>query len=398
MLTRAGIAALLAAFVLVSGVGGPAAAASGGATGWFAPDSGDLAPADVLLTASLAGDGGGDATWQVRYLYRLETANDSEAFAELREEVETDPSTHLSSFASRMNETVDYAAAETGREMSADGFSVRAERDPFVDDRGYVTYTFRWRGFAATDGNRLVVGDAVDGLYVAGDASFVVDYPAGYEVASASPAPTERKQSGVVWDGERSFAPGEPRLVLVPATPTAGTTAAATTAAAMTGAPDDGDGPDTTALVVGGALLAGATVALYGAVWLRRTWDGGASRREVDDLDRPTGGTVGEDAGEVGDSASEGGAGGAAPDTGDDGSESSEADRPPADLLSNEERVLRLLRDSGGRLRQQEIVEAFDWSEVKTSRVVRGMREEGIVEVFRLGRENVITLPDTDPI
>ncbi|PSQ38552.1 hypothetical protein BRD10_03900, partial [Halobacteriales archaeon SW_12_71_31] len=50
----------------------------------------------------------------------------------------------------------------------------------------------------------------------------------------------------------------------------------------------------------------------------------------------------------------------------------------------------------GGRVRQQEIVEALDWTEAKTSQVVSGMREEGTIEGFRLGRENVLTLPDED--
>ena len=69
---------------------------------------------------------------------------------------------------------------------------------------------------------------------------------------------------------------------------------------------------------------------------------------------------------------------------------------PPTDasLLSNEERVLQLLADEGGRMRQQEVVEHLGWTDAKTSQVVSNLREEEKIESFRLGRENVLRIPD----
>lgn len=71
-------------------------------------------------------------------------------------------------------------------------------------------------------------------------------------------------------------------------------------------------------------------------------------------------------------------------------------DRTPSELMSNEERVLALLEEEGGRVKQQEIVRSLGWTDAKTSQVIGDMREEGSVEVFRLGRENVVSLPDDD--
>lgn len=65
-------------------------------------------------------------------------------------------------------------------------------------------------------------------------------------------------------------------------------------------------------------------------------------------------------------------------------------------LLSNEERVVALLGERDGRLKQQEIVHALDWTEAKTSQVLRRLREDGVVKVFRLGRENVVSLPSDE--
>jgi Uncharacterized membrane-associated protein/domain len=65
--------------------------------------------------------------------------------------------------------------------------------------------------------------------------------------------------------------------------------------------------------------------------------------------------------------------------------------------LSNEERVLRLLKGNGGRMKQQQVVTELDWTDAKTSQVVGSLREDEKIEVFRIGRENVLTLPgETD--
>jgi len=77
--------------------------------------------------------------------------------------------------------------------------------------------------------------------------------------------------------------------------------------------------------------------------------------------------------------ASEGGAGAGAP------------------LLSDEERVLALLRENGGRMKQADIVDATDWSNAKVSQLLSGMADDGAVEKLRIGRENLITLPEEVP-
>jgi uncharacterized membrane protein len=66
------------------------------------------------------------------------------------------------------------------------------------------------------------------------------------------------------------------------------------------------------------------------------------------------------------------------------------------ELLSNEEKVLRLVEDNGGRMKQKQVVEELDWTAAKTSQVVGDLRDDEKLESFRLGRENVLTLPDVD--
>ena len=47
-------------------------------------------------------------------------------------------------------------------------------------------------------------------------------------------------------------------------------------------------------------------------------------------------------------------------------------------------------------MKQQEVAQTLDWTDAKTSQVVRKMREEGDLDAFRLGRENVLVLPDEE--
>ena len=66
---------------------------------------------------------------------------------------------------------------------------------------------------------------------------------------------------------------------------------------------------------------------------------------------------------------------------------------PAAAAMTDEERVLALLEERDGRVPQSAVVEAFDWSTSKTSRLLARMAEEGQIEKLQIGRENLIRLP-----
>ncbi|MFT4890965.1 MAG: putative membrane protein, partial [Halobacteriales archaeon] len=66
------------------------------------------------------------------------------------------------------------------------------------------------------------------------------------------------------------------------------------------------------------------------------------------------------------------------------------------ELLSDEERVERLLERNGGRMKQGDIVKETGWSNAKVSQLLSSMAEEERINKLRIGRENLITLPDED--
>lgn len=301
---------------------------------------------NVLLRVAVAEDG--SAEWTVRYRIAIETENETAAFEALQADIRENESAFIDRFESRMRSTVAAAENATGREMGASGFAISTSQQP-VSQSGFVTYSFTWSGFAAVEGDTIHIGDAISGLFLDSQTSLTVTWPTDYALNEVAPPPDEQGQRSVSWEGRLSFTNEEPRVVV---------------------GPPSGFLETWVPMIVGGGLL----VLLVGGavVWYRR--------REA-----PVGPLGGGDVGggTVADDAAS-----------RDGEDSGEA--PPAELLSNEERVIQLLEANGGRMKQQAVVAELDWTEAKTSQVVNGMQDDGEIDVFRIGRENVLRLPEED--
>ncbi|MFD1565471.1 helix-turn-helix transcriptional regulator [Haloarchaeobius amylolyticus] len=261
------------------------------------------------------------------------------------------------------NETLTEGENATDREMNISNVSIETEMDSQPEEIGHAKVTFQWSEFAHVEVNQIEAGAALSGFTLSNETTLQFRWPEPYTVyetedgPQVTPSPDERSNRSVTWEGETNFPDDQPRLVLMKNGDSATTQPSA-----------DG-GPAMPWVVVVLALALLATVAVAG--WLR-------SRNRA-----RTGGTDGgTDTAWRTDGAAE-------PD-------SSAAQTPPPELLSNEERVLRLLEQRGGRIKQQEVVSELDWTEAKTSQVVGELRENDEIEVFRIGRENVLSLPDDE--
>jgi len=271
----------------------------------------------------------GNASWRVAYRYRLADNESEAAFESLRADVRNDTERYEERFADRMRLTLRDAENTTGREMSLLNVTVSTKRVQLPQEYGVVVYRFEWTAFADVEGDRVRAGDALAGLFLEEGTSLSFAWPEGYRATDAAPAPDREEGRSVYWAGPRDFGEGDPRLELAPGTPTPRPTDATTTT-------DGGAGS--------GNWLGGVALGAALAVVLRR---GQGEKASV----------------------------------ADDG------------LRTNEEQVLGLLEERGGRLKQQEVASELGWTDARTSKVVRGLREDGEVEVVRLGRENVVALP-----
>ncbi|QKG91654.1 hypothetical protein HPS36_01885 [Halorubrum salinarum] len=367
---------LLAVLALLGAVGLALGAGGAGAVpfeGGFAQM--DVEPDDVSMEVAVQPDG--DARWTVEYRIRLGTDEEEQAFEQLRADVENDTEAYTTRFRDRMVSTAETAESATGRNMTVSNATVTAERRELPQAYGVLTYRFEWTNFAAVDGDRLRVGDAVDGLFLDDASSLIVSWPEGYRLGETTPEPSEVRERSVVWNGPVDFSAGQPRVSVAPAGP-------------LSGVPTAG-----IAALLGALVVAGAAVA-----YRRRDAGAAAPAGGGDAETEATGDAPADDSGAATAAAASDSA--AEPTTGDDDGDASEPDsdepRPvDDDLLSNEEQVLRLIESEGGRMKQKQVAERLDWTAAKTSQVVTGLRDEGDLDGFRLGRENVLSLPDYDP-
>lgn len=332
---RGFVVVVLVACCLLSG--GTAGAANPGAE--FRQENVD--PDDVLLSIELEPDG--DAVWTIEYRVELTTEEEQQAFDELQADVESDPGSFTEQFRNRMAATTAEAASTTGREMAVENVSVTASQRELPRQTGVLAYSFRWTNFAATDGDRLRVGDAIDGLFLDENSVLLLSWPEEYELADSTPEPSETRDGAAEYVGPTNFEAGGPRLELVSG-----------------GGGSDELGTVPTAL---GALVALLVVGGIGGFAI-------AQRDSQDDAE--------ED------------------DHSDDGSEDGDPEDDEEfgpEFLSNDEQVLRLVENNGGRMKQQDVVEELGWTDAKTSQVTMELREDGRLEAFRVGRENVLALP-----
>lgn len=373
------------ALVVLTGVGASlgttgGVGASPGITGQAAGQSGppdtigatQIDADDTLLQVTLEEDG--SASWRVAYRIRLETENETRAFEELRTDIESNPREYIDPFAEDMRATAARAENATGREMAIRNVTIEATRKQLPQDYGVVTYRFEWTGFAtvADGGSTIRGGDALGGLFLDEQTSLKVVWPDAYHLVDVQPDTGEQQGRAYVWTGPEDFLEGQPLVVL---------STEGTEPPGGNGGNGDGDNsgflssPGTT-----GAILLALGAAVIG-IWLYR--------RDRGQPGSGTGPGTGTGSGSGSGTGSGSGAG-----TGGVGGASSGG--PPQELLSNEEQVLALLEERNGRIKQQEVAGELGWTDAKTSQVVKGMREDDQVEVFRLGRENVLSLPDEE--
>jgi len=321
----------------------------------------------------------GSATWVFRYKQDLDSEEERQDFEAYAEEFETNETELYTTFQAGAERLTTNGSEVTGREMSAETFQREARTeglDPAQATRGVVEMSFRWDGFARVDDDgRVVMGDVFEGgLYITADQQLVVRTGPTLGFVDVQPDDGEfnegsmARSTTVTWEGApdgREFNPGRPRVVFADAdsAPTETTD----------GAPAEGTpgwlfplGVAVLALVLG----VGAAVA-YRSGAFPPSGEGGAT---VDSGD-PGGGA----------DAASGGAGAGAAAVSEE------------ELISDEERVVNLLEDNEGRMKQVNIVEETGWSKSKVSMLLSDMEEEGTISKLRVGRENIVSLAGHEP-
>ena len=424
-----GILLLLVAsgVVVAAGTTASSGLGSGPAAAGAAP-SFDRADPGLAVTVQLRENG--DARWHITHRFLVNGTNETRAFERFAADVRAGDR--------------DLGASRAAYERFAAAASETTDRDMQVRDgnwtsasvengTGTVTYSFTWTNFGRVDGDRVFVGDAfrsADGTWfprLYDGQRLVIRPPSALNIVG-TPPDKGLNQRALVWDGYREFEPGYLSVVLErPSTTTTPARPPSENTTTTDGPVDPDDGWSPFLLGVGFALLlvfVGAGSYFFARWQTQQDEDGspGVASEASDGGSPPAGGgsettnsaatagaTAGEAASSSGDtdsdsraaSRSEGSAatdadataGGAAAAAAG-ATEAADDDEIDEELLSDEERVLRLLEGNGGRMKQANIVTETGWSNAKVSQLLSGMHEDEEIQKLRIGRENLIALPD----
>jgi len=375
--------------LLVAGVA-PAGAVDGPGSGSLAAD----APAALEEPSPRASLGGGQlfqtdreltpsttfridlqadrsAEWTVTTEYELTTDSQRAAFDDIAADFESGSAAGGLNVALYQNLAA-RTSEQTGREMAIEDVDRSSSRNGEV---GQLTLSFRWTGFLEADGERLIFDDAI----AAGDETawlttlterqeLRITTPPGYAITSAN---ADFSENTVVVTGPHTFEDGEYIQITLEESAITGPSWELLAAA----------------VVVGFAIIGGAFL-------LRRGEEPSDSQTAVD----TNGGVDAVDAADGDAAADRDPDTPEAADTADDPDEEPDTPEEDLSLLADDERVLRLLERNGGRMRQADIVESTGWSDAKVSQQLSSMADDDAITKLRIGRENLISLPDVDAL
>ena len=324
-------------------------------------------PAEPILVYDISIDDNGTATWLISAKFPIGEPDQQDAFDEIAEKYLNDEEdTYLSVGA--YDVAADELATALDRPMAIEASNRSVTRS---DEVGTLELSFRWVGFGSADNHSVTVGDVFTAterpwLSTLQDDEFLrIHAPSGYAIETSG-MPVDNRTAWM--DGPADLSESELQTVFV--------------REAQFGSNGDGDqGTDEPSgslilPVMGGALGILGLIAIGLALGHRAGWApvsaAVAALRDSDEQDSD----------------------GVTDESDEDGGEQPKSTTEDLELLSDEERVLQLIEDHGGRMKQAAIVEETDWSNAKVSQLLSEMAESGSIEKLRIGRENLISLPD----
>ncbi len=241
-------------------------------------------------------------------------------------------------FQTKVLNLVDSAANVTHRGMSVDENSLQINTT--ISSQSKTTeYSFLWQNFSVIQGNQIIFGDVfqVNDFFsqLYGDAALQLNYPSTFSVKSITPTPYQRDDSAKMLDWARTqdLVNSKTNIALIDAS------------------------LDKTRQneweqygLIGAIVAAGAALSFVGLYMLKRR----------------------------------------------KGSQSTTMLIPKevAEAETEDGKILKLLKSSGGSLRQSAIVEQCRFSKAKTSQLLAVLEEKGDITRYKKGRDKIVNLTE----
>jgi uncharacterized membrane protein len=229
------------------------------------------------------------------------------------------------------------AVSVSHREMTLDFDSLQIDTSISAESKT-TEYLFTWQNFSIVQGQLITFGDVflVDDFFgkLYGDASLSITYPSTFAVKSVSPAPSERDNQTQMlgWYRTQDFVSGNPKIVLTSGNPA-----------------ENGISGEWLLYTALGTISAAAAAVIAGFVFLRRRR---ANAKAAAVTITPAVSAVETD----------------------------------------EEKVIKIIKSSGGTVRQSAITEQTRFSKAKTSQLLAALEQRGVVRRVKKGRDKIVSL------
>lgn len=243
-------------------------------------------------------------------------------------------------FQERVVALVDAATNVTQREMAVDENSLQ-----MIDEISWETqsrktvYAFTWQNFSSVKAGKITFGDVfgVTGFFgqLYGEGALQISYPSACDVLSVSPRPDERDDSSQTfkWLGTDYFSNAEHEIVLLDKSQSAG------------------GGGWQQYVIIGAGLAVAASALLIGLYIFRRRKARTRAFQKAASAGVPR-------------------------------------------VESDEEKIIKVVRSSGGSMRQSAITERCRFSKAKTSQLLTALEQKEVIKRYKRGRDKIVTLTE----
>jgi hypothetical protein len=278
-----------------------------------------------------------EARCQSHVEYKVQVNGDNSADWTITRVSDINTDIDIIGFQERVITLVDTAANETHREMGVDEDSLQMTDEISWETQSRKTvYSFTWQNFSISENGKITFGDVFRAsdffgqLY--GDGALQISYPSTYVVLSVSPRPNERDDSAqtLKWLGTEYFINGEQEIILEDKSQSMSS------------------GEWQQYIIIAGLAVAVA-VTLAGVYVFRRRKSKARASKAATLVGVPL-------------------------------------------IESGEEKIIKLLRASGGNMRQSAITEQCRFSKAKTSQLLAALEQKGVITRYKRGRDKIVTL------
>jgi len=246
----------------------------------------------------------------------------------------------LEEFQNRVEALVETAKNKTGRDMAVD-----IESMTFTPSESDITveYKFYWRNFSKIEDKKIIINDVFQVkdffLQLYGNGEVCITYPSQYIVETVSPSPQERNNSLKIlkWLKTEDFINSSPIIILRNKSLTPGFL----------------ETLGQNAFIILGLVIiaAGSSIGFYAFKRHKKKENETVKTPELIGLPR---------------------------------------------IESAEEKIVKMLKSSGGSLYQSAIVDQCKFSKAKTSQLLTALETRGIVSRYKKGRDKIVTLIEQD--